>query len=210
MKAPILPPHVVQLIGTILIKVVSGGLEWHRLVEEKIGTQIRVISSSFGHFLLSYDCFKFWWGIGNVGVGNKSLGLWCYVPYLGPAFPPNSTATTTSSSVSSPLPTPLVATSPSQMGSSQTIPTVGHDSMRSSLQSRSSRRSSLQTQAYKKRSKLELMSETGYTHESEMNYCQRMGGLFKLLRCREFFISVDHHSIWRRHLAWSLRDGGKS
>ena len=77
MKAPILPPRVVQLIGTILIKVVSGGLEWHRLVEEMIGTHIRVISSSFGHFLLSCDCFKFWWVfIGNVGVGNKSLGLY--------------------------------------------------------------------------------------------------------------------------------------
>jgi hypothetical protein len=53
------------------------------------------------------------------------------------------------------------------------------------------------------------MSATGFTHEEhELNHFQRVYKLFRLPDSpTEYFMSVDHHPIWRRHLAWSSRDG---
>ena len=57
------------------------------------------------------------------------------------------------------------------------------------------------------RSTLHLLSETGFTQQSQMNVCQRLFRLVRLPNFSEYFMSVDHHQIWRRHLAWSFRDG---
>jgi len=57
------------------------------------------------------------------------------------------------------------------------------------------------------RSTLHLLSETGFTQQSQMNVCQRLLRLVRLPNFSEYFMSVDHHQIWRRHLAWSFRDG---
>lgn len=56
-------------------------------------------------------------------------------------------------------------------------------------------------------SRLHLMSATGFTQEHKMSVCQRLYKFMKLPNFSEYFMSVDHHQIWRRHLAWSLRDG---
>lgn len=40
-----------------------------------------------------------------------------------------------------------------------------------------------------------------------MRACQRVFKFIRLPKFSEYFFSVDHHKIWRRHLAWSLRDG---
>ena len=57
------------------------------------------------------------------------------------------------------------------------------------------------------RSTLHLLSETGFTQQSQMNVCQRLFRLVRLPNFSEYFMSVDHHQIWRRHLAWSFSDG---
>jgi len=37
---------------------------------------------------------------------------------------------------------------------------------------------------------------------------QTWTSLLGLLKTREFFVTVDHFSIWRRHQAWAIEDGG--
>ena len=56
-------------------------------------------------------------------------------------------------------------------------------------------------------SRLHLMSATGFTQEHKMSVFQRMYKFITLPKFSEYIMSVDHHQIWRRHLAWSLRDG---
>ena len=40
-----------------------------------------------------------------------------------------------------------------------------------------------------------------------MSVFQRVFRFVRLPKFSEYLMSVDHHQIWRRHLAWSLRDG---
>lgn len=40
-----------------------------------------------------------------------------------------------------------------------------------------------------------------------MSTARRIFKFISLPHFSEYFMSVDHHQIWRRHLAWSLRDG---
>ncbi|KAL7544035.1 hypothetical protein ACHAXR_013479 [Thalassiosira sp. AJA248-18] len=54
---------------------------------------------------------------------------------------------------------------------------------------------------------LHLMSKTGFTHNHKMSTPRRILRFIRLPHFSEYFMSVDHHQIWRRHLAWSLRDG---
>eukprot|EP00584_Thalassiosira_punctigera_P005029 CAMPEP_0172534688 /NCGR_PEP_ID=MMETSP1067-20121228/6958_1 /TAXON_ID=265564 ORGANISM="Thalassiosira punctigera, Strain Tpunct2005C2" /NCGR_SAMPLE_ID=MMETSP1067 /ASSEMBLY_ACC=CAM_ASM_000444 /LENGTH=460 /DNA_ID=CAMNT_0013319505 /DNA_START=317 /DNA_END=1699 /DNA_ORIENTATION=+ len=56
-------------------------------------------------------------------------------------------------------------------------------------------------------SRLHLMSSTGFSHEHEMSFCNRILRFIRLPKFSEYFMSVDHHQIWRRHLAWSIQDG---
>ena len=64
------------------------------------------------------------------------------------------------------------------------------------------------TPSIRRTSHLSDVSATGFTHEHELNYFQRVYKLLRLpRRFSEYFMSVDHHPIWRRHLAWSSRDG---
>mmetsp|Transcript_3512 Transcript_3512/g.8178 ORF Transcript_3512/g.8178 Transcript_3512/m.8178 type:complete len:390 (-) Transcript_3512:318-1487(-) len=59
----------------------------------------------------------------------------------------------------------------------------------------------------KRHSTFQMLNSKGFTQTSQLNYFQRIYLLYSLPKLQEFFISVDHRSIWRRHLAWSLRDG---
>jgi len=52
-----------------------------------------------------------------------------------------------------------------------------------------------------------MMSATGFIQDSEMGVFDRFFRFVRLPHFSEYFMSVDHHQIWRRHLAWSLRDG---
>ena len=54
---------------------------------------------------------------------------------------------------------------------------------------------------------LAMMSKSGFTQLPTMTSPQRLYHLLRLPNFSEYFVSVDHHTIWRRHLAWSLRDG---
>ncbi|KAL7539420.1 hypothetical protein ACHAWF_006404, partial [Thalassiosira exigua] len=63
------------------------------------------------------------------------------------------------------------------------------------------------TRENKGKSQLHLLSKKGITHRHEMNALQRYWKFFSLPNLSEYLMSVDHHQIWRRHLAWSLRDG---
>ena len=60
---------------------------------------------------------------------------------------------------------------------------------------------------FTKMSTFQMLNEKGFTQKSQLNYMQRLFLYYSLPNFHEFFISVDHHSIWRRHIAWSLRDG---
>lgn len=54
---------------------------------------------------------------------------------------------------------------------------------------------------------LHLMSATGFSDNHEMGMWDRLVRFARLPRLSEYFMSVDHHRIWRRHLAWSIREG---
>ena len=54
---------------------------------------------------------------------------------------------------------------------------------------------------------LAMMCKSGFTQKPKMTRIQRLYQLMRLPNFSEFFVSVDHHTIWRRHLAWSLKDG---
>jgi hypothetical protein len=52
------------------------------------------------------------------------------------------------------------------------------------------------------------MAATGFAQRHTQTLFQRWRQFYSLPnKPSEYFISVDHHKIWRRHLAWSLRDG---
>lgn len=54
---------------------------------------------------------------------------------------------------------------------------------------------------------LAMMCKSGFTQKPKMTSIQRLYHLLRLPNFSEYFVSVDHHTIWRRHLAWSLKDG---
>lgn len=52
-----------------------------------------------------------------------------------------------------------------------------------------------------------LLSNTGFSQHHQSTRLQRWRTFLSLPQLSEYFISVDHHQIWRRHLAWSHREG---
>ena len=56
---------------------------------------------------------------------------------------------------------------------------------------------------------ISLLSTTGFAQHQTSSDIGRYRTFLSLPKASEFLISVDHHQIWRRHLAWCDRDGDK-
>ena len=54
-----------------------------------------------------------------------------------------------------------------------------------------------------------LLGATGFAEHHKTTSLKRWCTFLSLPSVSEYLISVDHHQIWRRHLAWSHRDGDK-
>lgn len=54
---------------------------------------------------------------------------------------------------------------------------------------------------------ISLLSSTGFSQHQQTSSFSRWRRFLSLPSPSEYLISVDHHQIWRRHLAWSHRDG---
>ena len=53
-----------------------------------------------------------------------------------------------------------------------------------------------------------LLSDTGFTQHQESSHFHRWKSFLSLPSPSEYLIPVENHQIWRRHLAWSHREGG--
>ena len=56
---------------------------------------------------------------------------------------------------------------------------------------------------------ISLLSTTGFAQHQTSSNIGRWRTFLSLPEASEYLISVDHHQIWRRHLAWCDRDGDK-
>ncbi|KAL3805917.1 hypothetical protein HJC23_007878 [Cyclotella cryptica] len=54
---------------------------------------------------------------------------------------------------------------------------------------------------------ISLFSSTGFSQHQHSSSFSRWRAFLSLPSPPEYIISVDHHQIWRRHLAWSHREG---